>query len=241
MKLERIILAGMAALSVASMSCQKEKKSKNEIDPEFVRLRASYLVCEEEPRPEPQQFFTPFKDEMCWDTVPQSVREYELYVKEHKLSYAPRGDESYCHAFPGKYLDIHKQGVCDEFALHAMLHLWDARDIKELYLVFYDGKLDRAFPACNGWTTWVGHMVTVYKNENGSFGSISNGRDERIVADSIRKVMKESARKIGFLHLTNAGFISKSNITPYLKERILDDSSERDINPELEYRWDPIP
>ncbi len=240
MKLERIIVAAIAALSVAGTSCKKEKESRNELDPELVKLRASSLVCKEEVEAEAKPTFTPFKDQKCWDTVPQSVREYERYVREHKLKYAPKGDVSYCHAFPGKYLDVKKQGVCDEFALHAMFHLWDAQDIKELYLVYYDGKLDRAFPACNGWTTWVGHMITVYQTAGGIFGSISNGKDERIVADSMREVIRKSARKIGFLNLIEAGFIKKSTISPYLKEQILDDSSERDVNYKLEDYWNHI-
>ncbi len=136
------------------------------------------------------------------DAIPSSIADYIQYVDSNHFRYAPADHPSYCASYSGQYLEKEKVGVCDEFAMNALLHLLDQKDIQNLFLVSYRGLRDIKSKDCDGkMTNESGHAIIVYETSKGTWRSLSNGKDEGVEATTLESVVYLSAENHQFTTL----------------------------------------
>ncbi len=133
------------------------------------------------------------------DTIPASVKEYTHYVEEHHFHYAPADHPSLCAAYSGQYLEKEKVGVCDEFAMNALLHLLDQNDIPDLFLVSYHGLRDTKSKDCKGeMTNEMGHAFVAYQTTTKKWRSLSDGQDEQIEENTLEQLITTATKLYHF-------------------------------------------
>jgi len=145
------------------------------------------------------------------DTIPASIREYTHYVQEHHFHYAPADHPSLCAAYSGQYLEKEKVGVCDEFAMNALLHLLDQKDIPDLFLISYHGLRDTKSKDCKGeMTNAMGHAFVAYQTSNGRWRSLSNGQDEQIEETTLETLIKKSTEMYHFTTIKRISVVPRN-------------------------------
>ncbi len=166
------------------------------------------------------------------DTIPPSIADYIQYVDNNHFRYAPADHPSYCSAHSGQYLEKEKVGVCDEFAMNALLHLLDQKDIPNLFLVSYRGLRDRESKDCDGkMTNESGHAIIVYETSKGTWRSLSNGMDEEVEATTLESTVYLSAENHQFTTLQRITAVPRTALQqPDVRKMILYAPPQEDLN-----------
>ncbi len=166
------------------------------------------------------------------DNIPSSIQDYIHYVDKQNFRYAPADHPSLCAAYSAQYLEKEKVGVCDEFAMNALLHLIDQKDIPNLFLVSYRGLRDTKSKDCKGEiTNESGHAIIVYETSKGSWRSLSNGKDEDIEATTLESVVYLSAENHQFTTLQKITAVPRTALqAPDVQQKILYAPPQEDLN-----------
>ncbi len=147
------------------------------------------------------------------DDIPPSIKEYTHYVEEHHFHYAPANHPSYCAAYSGQYLEQEKVGVCDEFAMNALLHLLDQKDIPDLFLISYHGLRDTKSKDCQGkMTNEMGHAFIAYETNGGKWRSLSDGQEEQIEESSLELLIKRATELYHFTSLQRVSAVPRATL-----------------------------
>ncbi len=127
--------------------------------------------------------------------LPSSIEKYLKHVKEKKFRYSS-DNLSRCATLPGAVLEVRKKGQCDEFALNAIYHLREAREISQLKLLQYSGYTADYFRSCEGdYTNRMGHIAVAYKTKGKVWRILSNGKDMHFAEDTLEKAVVRSIRQ----------------------------------------------
>ncbi len=165
-------------------------------------------------------------------TIPSSIHDYLQYIDKNNFHYAPPDHPSLCAAYSGQYLEQEKVGVCDEFAMNALLHLIDQKDIPDLFLVSYYGLRDTKSKDCKGeMTNESGHAIIVYETSKGTWRSLSNGKDEGVEATTLESVVYHSAENHQFTTLQRITAVPRTTLQqPDVRKTILYTPPQQDLN-----------